>query len=193
MFISVKSSVLLIGSSKFDLCSIVATLCEELDNLRRSICHNCKRPAYAAGSGPSSSFPLVLSPVTGEFRDEYIPENQAKPALPQSIINASPNRSTIPIHSLSLNQGLPLVPLRLLPLLPITPVEIKSKQLAWSISHNPKINQGLHIDLVKTFDCIATVNCVEFSPGSKYLAVGLVSESIIYDVETGLKIWLVPS
>jgi len=73
--------------------------------------------------------------------------------------------------------------------------KIQSKQPKWSVSHNPKIKQALHIDLAKTFDLAAEVFCVKFSPDGKYLAVGLGEgngRTYIYDVEEGSKIWLVP-
>jgi len=74
--------------------------------------------------------------------------------------------------------------------------EIQSNQPKWSVSHNPKIKQALHIDLAKTFDLAAEVFCVKFSPDGKYLAVGLGEgngRTCIYYVEDGSKIWLVPS
>ena len=68
-----------------------------------------------------------------------------------------------------------------------------SKQPKWSVSYNSRIKQALHIDLDKTFAFTSMVFCVKFSPDGKYLAVGLCSgngKTYLYDVETGLKIWL---
>jgi WD40 repeat protein len=70
--------------------------------------------------------------------------------------------------------------------------EIKSKQPGRNVFHNPEIEQALHIDLVKTFNFVAKVYCVKFSPDGKYLAVGLdkSGKTYIYDVEKGLFLWL---
>ena len=157
----------------------VASLSEELDDLRRSICRNCKTkfvPSYAPISARSPSCSGGPLPSPG-----------AQPAFGfPSILTAyagEPLKSPIPTHptaSSSTQQTTPRVE------------EIHSKQPKWIVSYNSRIKQALHIDLSKTFAFTSMVFCVKFSPDGKYLAVGLCSgngKTYIYDVEKGLKIW----
>jgi WD40 repeat protein len=68
--------------------------------------------------------------------------------------------------------------------------KVQSNQPDWSVAYNPKLTQALHIDLVKTLNFTARVNCLKFSPDGRYLAVGLSSgRTTIYDVEKRLNIW----
>lgn len=158
-------------------------LSEELDNLQRSICYDCKKkfvPRVASSWDSSLSCGIVSgsqmrSPVS--TTNTSIPilarQNQSKAAilmLPQASSKLR-RPGTIPAID-----------------------EISAKQPGWSVLHNPEIKQALHIDLVNTFNFIAKVYCVKFSPDGKYLAVGLDKggKTYIYDVETGLNVWLVP-
>ena len=59
---------------------------------------------------------------------------------------------------------------------------------AWSVQYNPKITQGLHITLDKTFTLPDKVHSAKFSCDGKYLAVGLQNgETHIHDMMTGSK------
>ena len=184
----------------------VASLSEELDNLRRGICHNCKKkfvPFYAPitsstdGSGPSPTLwhPTVSSRQTqtpSSGLPYVFPEITGGPSIPirSTILEQNPIALSRPYTSSSATP-IPTHP-------PTTPNnnEIQSEQAGWSVSHNPNIKQSLQIDLVNTFNYTASVFCLKFSPDGKYLGVGLDRRSgktHIYDVEKGLKIWLAPS
>ena len=174
-------------------------LSEELVNLQKSICHDCKKkfvPSYTQVASswsehrPSVSYSIVSGPKVQS------PVSTTKP-------RGSPNTS-ITIHPITARQNQPKTAISAPPQVPSAPSprqpetipvdEIQSKQPGWSIFHNPEIKQALHIDLVKTFNFIAKVYCVKFSPDGKYLAVGLdkTGKTYIYDVEKGSKLWLAP-
>jgi len=165
-------------------------LSEELDNLQRSICHDCKKkfvPSYVQvappwdGDRPSLSCggPQIQSPVstTNPLGSPKTVPVLARQNQPKTAISAPPQVSS------SASQRQPET-------IPVD--ETQSKQPGWSVFHNPEIKQALHIDLVKTFNFIAKVYCVKFSPDGKYLAVGLdkSGKTYIYDVEKGLNLWL---
>jgi len=171
-------------------------LSEELDNLQRNICHDCKKklvPSYAQvasswdGHRPSES--LLCGIVSGQIQS---PVSTTKP-------RESPNTPT-PIHPITARQNQPTaisappqVSSSASPRQPET-IPVDEIQPGWSVIHNPEIKQALHIDLVETFNFIAKVYCVNFSTDGKYLAVGLDKggKTYIYDVEKGLNLWLAP-
>ena len=182
----------------------VASLSEELDNLRRSICHNCKKkfvPSYAPiTSDGSDPLPMLWHPTVNS-RQTQTPGHSS--GLPH-VLTAITEGPSIPICSTTLQQN-PIILSRPHASssatgmhLPTSPNDdgIQFKQARWSVSHNPNIKQSLQIDLVNTFNFAASVFCLKFSPDGKYLAVGLDRRSgktYIYDVEKGVKIWLAPS
>jgi hypothetical protein len=176
----------------------VASLYEELDTLRRSICYQCKKkfvpsapasldPGHLSlgiqiGDGPSSNPPPLPTTNAGVSGSTSIP-------IPSVTAQHNQTNSTIVAPHESSSSVIPNPPSTLAD-------EIEAEEPSWSVSHNPDIKPALHIDLVKTFNFTADVFCVKFSPDGKYLAVGLDEESgrtYIYDVEKGLKIWLAPS
>ncbi|KAF9260008.1 WD40 repeat-like protein [Marasmius fiardii PR-910] len=59
--------------------------------------------------------------------------------------------------------------------------------LDWFAIFNPKIKNGLDVNLVHTLMHESVVCCVQFSPDGKYLATGCNRTAQIYDVETGVK------
>ena len=174
----------------------VASLSEELDNLRRSICHTCKSrfvPSYApipttsqnqAGPGPGLLHRIASSA-------QYQSASSGLPSVSTTNVGGSSNtvqqNTTILVPPQPSSSAIPRQPST------APAVEIQSQQPDWSVSHNPEIKQALQVDLVKTSNFAATVYCVKFSPDGKYLAVGLdrgSGKTYIYDVGNGSNVWL---
>ena len=63
----------------------------------------------------------------------------------------------------------------------------------WSIRYNNEIPRALDVTLIRSWDAGTDIHCVKFSKDGKDLAVGFGENSAtnIYDVRTGVKIWLV--
>ncbi|KAF9260002.1 WD40 repeat-like protein [Marasmius fiardii PR-910] len=67
------------------------------------------------------------------------------------------------------------------------PPEFKEEGSDWFAIFNPKIENGLAVNLVHILMHESVVCCVQFSPDGKYLATGCNRTAQIYDVRTGIK------
>jgi hypothetical protein len=174
----------------------VASLSEELDNLRRSICCDCKKKfVLCYAPVPSSSHGPLAVLTEGSGRPTQTASSDLPPVLPTKAAAAN---TSIPIRSINpqrnqTNSTILAPPEASSSVIPTPPsIRDEIKEPSWNVSHNPQIKAALHIDLVKTLTFTATAIFLKFSPDGKYLALGLGTGSgrtYIYDMEKGLNFW----
>ena len=177
--------------------STVATLYDELDTLRNSICKSCKRKL-----GPSTSWSFFAGckssghPAPSLWRRLWCwlgrPPNtnsgrQTEPTIYEPRTPETPSASSSTTHVSFIESVVP-PPFTQLPIAttghgiiaPMTP-----SQHDWSVLYNHKVKQALKVHLVDTLEMKSIVHCVKFSRDGKYLAVGLeTGETYIYDMKT---------
>ena len=176
------------------LMSAVTTLYDELDKLRRNICHDCKKRLAVHGnvSGPA---PAISSTSTPFWRRVF----QTRPHRPALNIasgrTSSPeiSGSTVPTIALITSETIPDATADApttnsgpepLPA-PISP-EPKSEPPEFSVDYNPEVKRTLALHLEHVFAHEYPANCVKMSPDGQRIAVGFQDSgaTIISDLKT---------
>jgi len=156
-------------------------------SLYNNICVKCKPhfEKYAPAGGLATSAttgPVVVSP-SSESKLSLHPSNSSgssAPSNPLSLWHRFFKGHTAPIRPTD-------SPTSLLE----TSTSIPN-QLDWSVNFNRNIKPALNVKLEHVLTPGTIVVCVRFSPGGKYLAVGVKNgRTYIYDVKTGVGNWSV--
>lgn len=170
--------------------STVIKLYDELDNLRESVCNNCRKKLapYDTAVSSSSTSSSSLTPLwRGVFQGR-----SAQPRTDSGSPSAITDLHDTEAHSASSSTNkitgqtyapAPVSHPNTAPVEGIANAPIPKPDL--SVVYNHEVKQTLNVHLDRTLTMKSTVYCLKFSRGGKYLAMGLrTGEIYIYDIET---------
>ena len=170
--------------------STVATLYDELDNLRNNICHECKKRLLAPGS--------VSDPATSPSQNASIATSSSSEGPPidsGDLANSEISRA-VPATSLSTSETMPDTTLDTPvtnPGLDLEPPKPKSELSEFSVEYNPEVKRTFDLHLEHVLPHESRAWCVKISPDGQRMAVGLDDSgaTIMTEVKTKLNVWLV--
>ena len=174
--------------------SAVTTLSDELDKLRKNICHDCKKRLVPGSRFSSCSlnwsycgiFTLASAPFWRRmfqgrlpshfidrlwwyiqlFTNSQVPTNNTSEIIHQTTVNTP-----------AMNSGFEQTP---------SSPEPKSELPEFSVVYNPEVNRALHLHLAHVFTHESPAICVKTSPDGQRIAVGYSGsgKTVINEVKT---------
>ena len=165
----------------------VATLYDELDDLRNSICNNCKKKLVPGASSANSYNPIPLWRRVFGGRPAFHKMHWGSPQneVMSTIRNADTSSAFSPTNHVSFESTFvpPTAPLQL----QTTNGGIANSPIAdadWPVVHNQEVTQILNVHLDHTLRMKSRVSHVKFNREGTQLAVGLeTGEAYIYDMK----------
>ena len=182
--------------------SSVTTLYDELDKLRRNICHDCKTrlalPGNASGSAPA------ISSTSVPFWHRIFQTRQSRLPSTPALDIAGSGRTSNPEISGSTVSTLVLINSETIPdettantsttsagcEQTLISSEPESEPPKFSVEYNPDVKRALSLHLEHVFAHESLASCVKISPDGQRMAVGFGNggATIINDMKTRSKV-----
>ena len=154
--------------------SVVSKLYDELEKLRRNICHDCKKK-FVLGTVSLENPAPSLDNASAATSSAVPPIDKIDNSIPAISLSTSESISDIAVHTPVTNSG----PEQ-------SRISPKAESPKFSVEHNPEVKRTLALHLEHVFTHESRVLCVKISPDGQRMAVGSeYSEATnIYDMKS---------